>query len=201
MVAPAHRTKPHDAPPMVSGGRHCPNPRRGAEEILKLWERDPHSRILCIAAKGKNNGEKKVPPPVPLIERPVTRTELAKSAGLSKRSRSRRRIAMLPRPPLQRPPLDDQGRIVSDARRMALKVPCKRSDLAERIGITVGQLGHILDGISLPSLRVACALYIETGIPPQAWFNVPLIETSNDNPISSTPTPENTESSAPQSAA
>ncbi len=51
MVAPAHRTKPHDVPPMVSGGRHCPNPRRGAEEILKLWERDKHSRILCIAAK------------------------------------------------------------------------------------------------------------------------------------------------------
>ena len=51
MVAPAHRTKPHDVPPMVTGGRHCPNPRRGAEEILKLWERDPHSRILCIAAK------------------------------------------------------------------------------------------------------------------------------------------------------
>ncbi len=108
---------------------------------------------------------------------------------------------MLPQP-LQRPPLDDQGRIVSDARRMLLQVACKRSELAERIGITVGQLGHIYDGISLPSLRVACALYIETGIQPQAWFNLPLIQTSsNTNPVSSIPTAENTESSEPQSAA
>ena len=51
MEASAQRTQPHDYPPVVSGARHVPNPRRGAEEILKLWERDKHSRILCVAAK------------------------------------------------------------------------------------------------------------------------------------------------------